>query len=117
MVAGSRSKVAGDALIPNSFGTVSRRAGAETNALSEEAEYRAALSRQGRDVSMVAGSRSKVAKKPGPQEADAQEAGNQEADPQGETQEADTRKLPVEVRQEAEPDFGDLDRFLLQAAR
>jgi len=55
-----------DALIPNSFGTVSRRAGAETNALSEEAEYRAALSRQGRDVSMVAGSRSKVARKPVP---------------------------------------------------
>merc|ERR1740129_2562538 len=66
MVAGSRSKVAEDALIPNSFGTVSRRAGAETNALSEEAEYRAALSRQGRDVSMVAGSRSKVARKPVP---------------------------------------------------
>merc|ERR1740123_2168708 len=45
---------------------VSRRAGAETNALSEEAEYRAALSRQGRDVSMVAGSRSKVARRPVP---------------------------------------------------
>merc|ERR1712037_837482 len=50
------SAEAEEALIPSMFETVARRVGAETNAP-------AALSRQGRDVSMVSGSRSGVARK------------------------------------------------------